>query len=189
MIEIDIISILQSIINQPMLFVFFIVIITFILEDLAIAATAIITAQNDMAVYIPLFALFTGIMIGDIGLYGIGKYSSKITFLKRFVDHDKVQKTKDAIDKNLMLAIFIARFIPSMRLPTYTAIGAFNISFKRFCLIIFIAVGLWSSLVFYLFYRFGNIAEEMLGDFKWYGLGGAIILFLVIPKISKLKTL
>ena len=182
--ENDIIDMLQSVINDPLLFALLIIITTFILEDLAITATAIITVQNDMSVYMPLMALFIGIVIGDIGLYAIGKYSS-LHFLKRFIDNKKVQKAHTIIDKNLILAIFTSRFIPGMRLPTYTAIGFFNISFKKFLFTVLVAVSLWSGAVFYLFYTFGDIAEDMLGTFKWYGLGIATCIFLIAPKLIK----
>lgn len=184
--ENDIASLLHSVISQPLLFSLLIILMTFILEDLTIAATAIITAQSDMMIFMPLMALFIGIVLGDIVLYGIGKFSNHSPILKRVTDNKKLQKARIVINENLILAIFTSRFIPGMRLPTYMAIGAFNISFKKFVTTVLIAVGLWSSVVFYLFYSFENIAEEILGTFKWYGLGAAVILFLIIPQSVKL---
>jgi membrane protein DedA with SNARE-associated domain len=71
-------------------------------------------------------------------------------------------------------------------LPTYTAIGAFNISFKKFLFTVLVAVGLWSGGVYYLFYSFGGIAEEILGTLKWWGLGTAAILFMILPRTLKI---
>ncbi|MEM9468626.1 MAG: VTT domain-containing protein [Pseudomonadota bacterium] len=177
-------ELLISLANQPILFFLLIVVTTFILEDLAITVSAIIASQSEIMLFLPLSALFIGIALGDIGLYGIGKYSRRFGFLKRFIKKEGIQKAKKAIDRNLIIAIFTSRFIPGMRLPTYMAIGLFDISFKKFFTTVLVAVGLWSCGVFYLFYTFGTIAEDMLGHYKWYGLGAIILIFLVFSKNS-----
>jgi membrane protein DedA with SNARE-associated domain len=181
--ENDILNLLQSVVSQPALFALLIILTTFILEDLAITTAAIITAQTDILVYVPLAALFTGIVLGDIGLYFIGKYSSRISYLEKFKDNNKIQKASKLLEKNLILTILISRFMPGMRLPTYMAIGAFNISFKRFLTTVLFAVGLWSGSIFYLFYIFGDVAKDMMGALKWCGLGFLIFTFVFGPKI------
>lgn len=49
--ENDIANLLHSVISQPLLFSLLIILMTFVLEDLAIAATAIITAQSNLGYY------------------------------------------------------------------------------------------------------------------------------------------
>ncbi len=181
----DILMLFQNVIDQPLLLALLIILASFILEDLATAAAALITAQTDVHFMIPFSALFIGIILGDIGLYGIGKYSAHFVFLKKFVAQDKVHKLAVALDKNLILAIFTSRFIPGMRLPTYMAMGVFEIWFKRFLSVVIVAVGLWSGASFYLFYLLGDSAEHLFGMYKWYALTFIVFIVVLGPKIYR----
>ena len=187
--EHDILDLLQSVAGQPLLFAGLIILTTFVLEDLAITAAALITAQTDISFIVPLSALFIGIILGDIGLYALGKYTGHFPILQRFKDKEKIKKAGVLLDKNLTLSIFTSRFIPGMRLPTYLAVGIYDIPFKRFLRAVIVAVFIWSSIVFYLFYTIGEAAQDMMGPFKYYGIAFAILLFLIGPKLlNKLRT-
>lgn len=169
--------------DKPFLFGFLIILTTFILEDLAITLSAVIAAQTEMMLFIPVSALFIGIILGDIGLYGLGYASNKVKFLHKWHDKEVMQKVSHLMDKNLLYAVFISRFIPGMRLPTYVSIGLFEISFWRFLSVVMIAVSIWVTFVFTMFYCFGEAAHNIFGDYKWYGLAGLIVLFIVAPRI------
>lgn len=181
--EENILSLLQDVADQPLLFSLIIILTTFVLEDLATTSAAIITSQTTINAAIPLSALFLGIIIGDIGLYFLGKLSNKVPYFEKYTKTENTLKARALLDKNLIYAIFISRFIPGMRLPTYVAIGALNISLVKFFIIAVFAIALWTSGLFYLFYSIGDAAKELVGNLKWCGF--AIIVFLLIfgPKI------
>lgn len=179
----SIFDIFQNVIDQPVLLFGLIVLATFFLEDLATTAAALIAAQSDINFLLPLSALFVGIVLGDVGLYAIGKYAFHVRFLSRFKDNKKLKKAGEMLDKNLAFAVFVSRFLPGMRLPTYMAVGAYEISFKKFLLIVIFAVGLWSGGLFYLFYTIGEATKDMMGLLQWVGIGFVVFLFVLGPKL------
>lgn len=188
MTENDIFQILDSLVESPLVFAGAIILATFILEDLTTASSAIIASQTDINFFIPLSALFIGIVLGDLGLYFLGKYASNLSFIKNLKSSEKVIRASTMIDKNLVLTVIISRMIPGMRLPTYTAIGALNLSFTKFLSIVLFAVALWSGILFYLFYTLGSAAGGMTGTLKWWVMGAAIAAIVIIPQAIKLLT-
>ena len=160
----DIIDLFHQFINEPFWLSLTIILVSFILEDLATIGAAIVTASAGIDFKIPLLALFIGIVIGDIGLYMIGKYSGRIQYFKRFIDHDKTAKAKKWLDRNLLLAVLLSRFIPGMRLPTYVATGLFGLALWRFLTVVLLAVTLWTGTAFYLFYTLGENAHHIIGS-------------------------
>ncbi len=178
----DFLVLLQQLTDQPVIFALLIIFMTFVIEDLATTGSALIASQTDVHYILPLTALFVGIVIGDVALFFIGKYASKTKLIQKFLCDKKVQKAQELLDKNLIIAIFGSRFLPGMRFPTYVAIGALGTSFSRFITIVLIAVGIWTGVLFYLFYTLGQSAENIMGALKWVFLGALVLAFVVVPK-------
>ncbi len=185
MTQIEIIELFYSVIDKPFLLAFLIILTTFILEDLATTTAALIAAQTDVHILVPLLSLFAGIVIGDIGLYGLGRYANRYKFLQKFIHSENMERASKMLDKNLILAVLGSRFLPGMRLPTYTAIGMFEISFSKFLGVVIIAVTIWTGILFSLFYMLGSAAEEILGMYKWYALTSLIIILIAGPKVYR----
>jgi membrane protein DedA with SNARE-associated domain len=163
----DIVSSLSSAGHNPWLVSLAIVSATFVHEDLTTIAVGIAVSEGAVDVYTGLPALLLGIILGDWGLYWLGRLAALNHSLARFLDRNKVETAKHWIDKRLILGIFVVRFIPGLRLSGYTAYGFFCVPFFRFALAVVIAVCVWTSGLYYLAFTFGVLTQRLLGYWQW----------------------
>ena len=175
-------EILKSLSEQPMLLASLIILATFILEDAATIAAALLAAEGYMDPYHALSALFIGIVIGDIGLYILGRYAASHPWAIRWAGEKRLKRGRDWMHHRMLPALLGARFLPGMRLPTYIASGFLKVSFPRFALIAIAAVALWTTIIFAAVYNFGSLLIDTFGRGSWL-LGVALVLIAVfLPK-------
>ncbi len=155
--------------------------LTFLLEDVATSAAALLAASGEVDAQYAFAAVLCGIILGDLGLYMLGGALRKWPWMKRFLKFDAAQKTQDFINKRIVFSIIFARFVPGMRLVTYTAMGFFKTNFRTFALTVVFAVGAWTGLLFFMLFSLGEVFME---SFKMYHEIGILALFifgLLIP--------
>lgn len=179
----ELMNFLQNIVDQPLLLALIIIGISFTIEDLATTSAALIASTTDIGLTIPLMALFTGIIVGDFGLYAIGNYAGHTRYAQKILAKPVGQKLQNLIKKNLFFAVFVPRFLPGVRAPAYIAIGASEVKFERYAMIVICAVGVWTGFIFTLFYHLGAAAESITGPLKWIVLGVLMLLYLLLPKL------
>lgn len=92
--------------------------LTFLLEDAAIAAGAAFVAHGVIALEIAFIGLASGIILGDYGLYLLGKAARRLKAVR-----ERLPVQSEIFAKNLGLQLLIARIIPGLRLATYPATG------------------------------------------------------------------
>jgi len=160
-------TLLNSSLLYPLLIPLAIIIGTFILEDVTTVLVGILAAEGGVGMVVAIFSLYAGIILGDFWLYGMGHMARKHPWAKRFVKHEKLEPFKTWLEDRLMFAIFTSRFVPGMRLPTYTATGFFAMPFKPFATAVVGATCIWTTAFFGVAYLFGAAAEEILGPWKW----------------------
>lgn len=178
----DLADLLRGLSEQPVLLGMLIVMATFILEDAATIAVALLAAQGLIDPTEGLLALFIGISLGDIGLYALGRYAAGHPGAIRWAGEKRLKRGRDWLSHRLTPALLGARFLPGMRLPTYIASGFLKVSFWRFVMVAVAAVAIWTSLVFGLVYHFGSLVIESLGRGAWV-LGIVLILIAIfVPK-------
>jgi membrane protein DedA with SNARE-associated domain len=163
--------------QDPWLAVLVIVAATFIHEDLATVAVGIAAAENVTGVPIALSALFSGVVLGDLGLYGLGRLIALFNLSERFLDPARVEALKIWLDRRLTLGVFIVRFLPGLRLSAYTTYGFLAMPFFRFVLSAVLAASVWTTGLFYLSYAFGALTVRWLGYWQW----PAIVLAFACP--------
>jgi membrane protein DedA with SNARE-associated domain len=140
---------------------------TFILEDAATVAVAVFAAGGQVAVATALVSLYAGIILGDFGLYAIGRLAATQHAARRFADAKALQPFRAWLDARLVVTIFAVRFMPGMRLPTYTASGLFRVPFGRFGLSVILATLVWTTLLFGVSFAFGVLTADKLGHWRW----------------------
>ena len=152
-----------------------IIICTFIIEDPTTVTVGMLASAGAIPIGIGLISLYVGIMAGDIGFYLLGRLARTHPRLERYVDHDFIAPLKAWIEERYILTIFIARFIPGARLPTYSASGFFRSSPGTFVVTVITAAFLWATALFFGAYWFNSVTAEWLGWTRW-----MIILFFLI---------
>ncbi|MBV9524080.1 MAG: VTT domain-containing protein [Alphaproteobacteria bacterium] len=160
-------SLLHAMEAQPVLQFGAIVAGTFILEDATSVLAALAAASGYVPAAVALAALYVGIALGDAGLYALGRLASTHPWARRYVRSDMAGRIQRWLAGRLATAVIATRFLPGMRLPTYTTCGFLSVPFARFMLAVIAATLVWTSLVFGITYRLGNLVGEALGVWRW----------------------
>lgn len=122
------------------------VLTSFLLEDVAIAAAASLAATGLLSWAEAFGWVFLGIAIGDIGLYATGLGARRIPWLHRkYIVPQGDSGIKLRLEQNLLTAVLLARVIPGLRLVTYVLCGFVRTPFVAFCLWVLLAVALWTA--------------------------------------------
>jgi membrane protein DedA with SNARE-associated domain len=137
------------------------VLTSFLLEDVSIAAAAALATQGTVSWEWAFAWVFAGIALGDIGLYAAGFGARSVPWLRRkYIEVERHGRVKTRLEKHLSSAILLARVVPGLRLVTYTLCGFARVPLFSFCLWVCAAVALWTLGLFWL----GAVAGSALAD-------------------------
>ncbi len=153
---------------------------TFIHEDIATVATGMLVADGVIGAGVALPALYTGIVAGDMGLYGIGRLVALNRMAQRMAGGKRFSALKIWLDERLVAGVLMVRFLPGLRMPAYTTYGFFAMPFRRFVVSVIFAASLWTTGLFYLAYAFGALTAQWLAVLRW----PVMILAAVLPLLA-----
>lgn len=140
---------------------------TFILEDLAIVAAGLLAADGRATIGALIAALMAGVLIGDLGLYGLGKLAARFPAIERLIGPGRVEAGRAFLERRTIMAVLVSRMTPGARLPTYVAAGYVGASFTRFCLAAIPAAVCWTLALFFAAYGIGAAAVSGLANLQW----------------------
>lgn len=176
-------DILLPYVGSPLTLAGMIIIATFILEDGATISAGLLAVDGLLDPTIALTALIVGIILGDLGLYGLGRLASTHPGARALIGESRLEKGRAWLARRLPLALIGARCMPGMRTPTYSASGFLKVSFKQFAIIAIIAASIWSTVLFFLILKFGTLFAEMIGDWIWVGGLAVVTVTILVPRI------
>ena len=159
-----------------------IMVAAFILEDTTTIIVGVLAADHIIGIPLAISSLYTGIVVGDIGLYCIGFLARSHPKLDRHVDHNLIAPLRSWLENKYVLTIFSARFIPGSRMPTFIASGFFRSSLSTFVLTSVAAVSVWTTILFSASYLFGNLTSQWLGPVRWGIAAAVLLLFFLIAR-------
>ncbi len=137
---------------------------TFLLEDVAIAAGVSLASQGILSWSWALIAVAFGIALGDILLYGLGLLARRVNWLeKRYIKSDTSKTLTDRLQNHLFSAVLLARVIPGLRLLTYTACGFTRTPLAPFTIFVCLNVVVWTGSLFWLSATTGHALASLLG--------------------------
>lgn len=179
MIDLSVAGLLEAAGRHPALQSGAIILGTFILEDAATVLAAMQAESETIATGLALVSLYVGIVLGDLGLYGLGRLAAGFSWARRWVPEKRVLHGRQWVEQHVFRVVFVSRFLPGARLPTYTACGFLGASFTRFALAATLATLIWTSLLFGVSLHVGKVLMEHLGVWRWAGaLGFAVVVVL-----------
>jgi membrane protein DedA with SNARE-associated domain len=161
---------------------------TFILEDGATVASAMATQDGHVAMPVALASLYVGIILGDMGLYGLGRLASSVPWVQRFIPSSRQFSGREWLDRNVFKVVFVARFLPGVRLPTYTTCGFLRASFVKFALAATGATLIWTSILFAVSVRVGDALLAHLGAWRWVGVAVFIVVIVLAGRAASRVT-
>ena len=174
--------------QNPMLQAALIVLGTFILEDAATVLAAMHAQSGGIPIPLALCSLYAGIVLGDLGLYALGWLSARTSWAARLVPPRRMRQGRAWLDGRVFQVVFISRFLPGARLPTYTACGFLGANWRRFALAAIIATLIWTSLLFGVSLKVGALLMQYLGAWRWAGgIGFTLIVILLGRTAARLQ--
>jgi membrane protein DedA with SNARE-associated domain len=172
-------SLLEAAAGNPLLTGLVIVAATAIIEDPTTILVGILSASGFIPVPLALVSLYIGIVVGDTALFGLGALARTRPQLAAYVDHELVVPLRTWLETRFILTVFSVRFIPGMRVPTYTASGFFKQPFAVFVTTAIAATFVWTTLLFSASYWFGTLTHEWFASARW-GIAVAVLLILFL---------
>jgi membrane protein DedA with SNARE-associated domain len=161
---------------------------TFVLEDAATVLAAMQAQSGSVPVLLALASLYVGIILGDLGLYGLGALSAKVSWIERLLPAQRRRQGTEWLQGRVFQVVFISRFIPGARLPTYLACGFLNAGILSFALAAVVATLVWTSLLFGISLRVGALLLEHLGAWRCAGaVGFAAVVVLIGRGAARLQ--
>jgi membrane protein DedA with SNARE-associated domain len=125
--------------------------ITFLTEDGACLLAGALASANIIGYPFAITACFAGIVVGDMGLYWLGRLSgeraAKTRLFRRVVSEARLRQASHWLEKRGFAAVFISRFVAGLRLPTYLAAGFLKTNFLKFSIYFLFAAALWTPLL------------------------------------------
>jgi membrane protein DedA with SNARE-associated domain len=139
-----------------------IILLSFVSEDAATISSALSIFGGPITWPLGFLSCFLGIWAGDLGLYSVARYVGKPVlhsrWLARFTDAEAIERCQQTFAHNGTRTLFLSRFVPGTRLPTYVAAGLLAMPARRFALVTGIAALVWISGIFVLTKLLGSQA-------------------------------
>ncbi len=161
---------------------------TLVSEDLTCIGAGVLVAQGRMSLLAAAGACFAGILIGDLLLYvagrALGARALQRAPLRWCLSEGGVARARAEFRRRGLALIFLSRFMPGLRLPTYFAAGMLRTGFVRFALYFSLAGIVWTPTLVWLSSLIGREAGDLVKQFgrwaPWAAAGLILLLFLVV---------
>lgn len=157
-----------------------IVFATFVSEDATSIGAGLLIAQGRVGWLEGFGAVFVGIYFGDLILYGVGRWlGMKVVHrapFRWFISERDLRRGSEWFGRRGLVAIFLTRFVPGSRLPTYLAVGVVRAGFWRFAGFFFLAVMAWTPVLVGFAAVVGHEALERFEELR----RGSLIVFLIV---------
>ena len=136
-------------------------------SEIILIPAGVLVAKGEMSFIIVLLAGIFGSLAGAIINYFLALYLGRsavdILISKYgklfFINHEKIKKSEIFFKEHGGITTFIGRLIPGMRHIISIPAGFSRMNFFRFCSFTIIGAGIWSTVLIYTGYFFGDNSE------------------------------
>lgn len=167
-------------IARPTLTMLTLALATFAGEDLTCITAGELVSRGMMDLFVAVFGCMAGIFLGDVLLWAIGRTAGRgalrIGWIARRLPAARLQSAARWLDENTVRAVFTARFVPGLRLPTYLAAGIMGGRTLRLLVATAAAALVWTPL---LVISVAFLGDTLIGPLRKY-FGGGLSLVLAV---------
>jgi membrane protein DedA with SNARE-associated domain len=169
---------LTALASDPLLLAIALFAATFVAEDAATIAAGVLVGSTGTDPYLALGAVVLGTAIGDLALYGAGRWGAGTAFGARLRQREDVGRALSAFARRMLGLLIVARFVPGMRLPVFTASGVASAPFQLVATVVLLSTPIWTTLLFEIARHAGaQAADELIGMALVLGLAlGALLI-------------
>ncbi|MDG3085940.1 VTT domain-containing protein [Vibrio hannami] len=162
-----------------------IILLSYLLEDLAIITAALLAADNALPAEYALIAIFIGIASGDAALYGAGMIASKWRALRlKLLTNKQMRYVRKKLLTRPFINIAIIRFIPGLRTLGFTLSGLFKVNFVYFLFSVLVATAVWTVIIFFCIYQLGSVSWLQDSQWKWVIAPVALVLLWLLNRTT-----
>ncbi|MFO7800511.1 VTT domain-containing protein [Rhodohalobacter sp.] len=180
----------ESLSGKAFFTIFFLIMaMTIFSEDLSVIAAGLLAAAGIFPFMYAVLSCFLGILIIDTNIYWLGKKVGN-PILKRvpfkwMIKEEDLNRAQNLYDMYGMELLFVARFIPGARFPTYFSAGLLNSKFKTFFTYFALSVAIWTPLLVGITVLIGQPMLQYLTVYQDYAIWILIVTILLIYLIFK----
>ncbi|MFW6157604.1 MAG: alpha/beta fold hydrolase, partial [Balneolaceae bacterium] len=131
-----------------LLLMLIIVVSTLLSEDLTFIAAGLMAARGIIDFWSAIGACFAGIMIGDFGIFLIGRWLGRPVLQKApfkwMISEADIKRSADWFEAKGPAIIIASRFIPGSRFPTYFSAGIIGAGFWMFAVYFIAGSLIWT---------------------------------------------
>ena len=167
----------QVLISHKFLTVLALFFATFVHEDVAIIGGSYLVSKDQFSLFLVLAATFSGVLIGDLGIYGIGALCARSERLRSWAERRFPDGRPTWLGKNLAMTVIGCRFIPIALFPTFASCGLLGVPFRRFAALATLSAAVYVPLVFTISLLLGREIAETIGSWSWLVVVMAVIAF------------
>ena len=171
-------------VRHPLLQAGAIILGTFILEDAATVLAAMQAVSGSISVAVALASLYAGIVLGDLGLYGLGRLSAQVPWVARVLPEQRTEAVSEWLRHRLFFVVVVSRFLPGLRLPTYMTCGFVGANLRQFSLAVIAATVCWTSLLFGVSLKIGQVLMDHFGAWRWAGAAGLVVFVILAGRFA-----
>jgi membrane protein DedA with SNARE-associated domain len=140
-------------------------------EEVLIVGAGIWTSQAGefpLLRWLMLPVCIAGVIIADMLLYGIGRFSGetllRFRWIARFYPKSKREKIERNFERHGVNILVFGRLLPGIRAPLFLTAGLMRLPFVRFLAADGIGAILGNSILFFLAFWFGDQFKELVAE-------------------------
>ncbi len=165
-------------------------------EDVSLILGGFLVQQGKAKLPMMIAAGYFGILIGDSVVFLLGRKFGKTLksnpkgFLARLFSEEKRARVEALFRKHGEKIVFVARFMPGVRTPTFFTAGSVGMKYRRFALFDSVAALVSAPVFVYLGFHFGAELETLIASIRKGQravLGGMLAVAVVLFIISRLR--
>ncbi|HBK7258731.1 TPA: VTT domain-containing protein [Vibrio cholerae] len=167
-----------------------IVLLSYLLEDVAIVTAAGLASQHLTSLPLALMAVFVGIATGDVALYYLGRYCRYFRTVRyRLLTNPYFRLVRRRLLQRPFINLFVIRFIPGLRTVGFTLSGYVAMPLQLFLTAVLVATALWTVLVFFTIYQLGSQVWFQASEYRWWWLFLLVVLLLGFNRLLSAKVI
>jgi membrane protein DedA with SNARE-associated domain len=136
-------------------------------EDVAILGAGLLATEGRLPVGALYALVYAGVLLNNSTVYALGAAARRLPRLRRWLIHDNVEKLRRRLERGLLPALALCRFVPGVLTPTLLGCGWLGIPFDRFVVAAALAAGAYLALALTLVLVIGETVLRYAGDNHW----------------------
>lgn len=161
-------------------------------EDVVLLTAGTICSTGHALFFAMLPVAAAGVLTGDTLLFRIGaKLGPKVMEhpkLSKVLTPTRVATVRARFEKYGMWTVFVARFLPGVRMPTFLLAGSMGVTQRKFWIADGLAICIFVPVFVFLGYKFGAESLPYVRRFGGYALlavGAAVVISLVVSRLRR----